>query len=178
LAYNKRNNRFKTFKEQFQISDEDYNKICKLGIWEIENKIPYQYFITFGAKKYGYITHDNKVKTTIAGCNKKYPSIAINNLAKRENIPLVDAFKIVLSPGTQFDISASGRTTAKIEKRTREEMNHFTYQGRKINQYGGIIIEDTSYTLNISINDSKLLNINRPSNVIITINIKGEIDYE
>jgi len=57
-------------------------------------------------------------------------------------------------------------------------MNHYTYQGRKINQYGGIIIEDTTYTLNISINDSKLLNINRPSNVIITINIKGEIDYE
>jgi len=175
---NKRNNRFKTFKEQFQISDEDYNKICNLGIWEIENKIPIPYFITFGAKKYGYITHDNKVKTTIAGCNKKYPSIAIHNLSKRENIPLVDAFKIVLAPGTQFDITASGRTAAKIEKRTREEMNHFTYQGRKINQYGGIIIEDTTYTLNISINDSKLLNIIRPTDVIITINIKGEIDYE
>lgn len=175
---NKRNNRFKTFKKQFQISDKDYNKICNLGIWEIENKIPIPYFITFGAKKYGYITHDNKVKTTIAGCNKKYPSIAIHKLSEKENIPLVDAFKIVLAPGTQFDISASGRTTAKIEKRTREEMNHFTYQGRKINQYGGIIIEDTTYTLNISINDSKLLNINRPSNVIITINIKGEIDYE
>ena len=175
---NKRNNRFKTFKEQFQISDEDYNKICNLGIWEIENKIPHPYFITFGAKKYGYITHDNNVKTTIAGCNKKYPSIAIHNLSEKENIPLVDAFKIVLTPGTQFDITASGRTTAKIEKRTREEMNHYTYQGRKINQYGGIIIEDTTYTLNISINDSKLLNINRPSDVIITINIKGEIDYE
>jgi hypothetical protein len=175
---NKRNNRFKTFKKHFNINDDDYNKICNLGIWVIENKIPIPYFITFGAKKYGYITHDNNVKTTIAGCNKKYPSIAINNLAKRENIPLVDAFKIVLSPGTQFDISASGRTTAKIEKRTREEMNHFTYQGRKINQYGGIIIEDTTYTLNISINDSKLLNINRPTDVIITINIKGEIDYE
>lgn len=175
---NKRNNRFKSFKEQFNISDEDYNKICNLGIWEIENKIPIPYFITFGAKKYGYITHDNKVKTTIAGCNKKYPSIAIHNLSKKENIPLVDAFKIVLAPGTQFDISASGRTTAKIEKRTREEMNHFTYKGRRINQYGGIIIEDTTYTLNISLNDSKILNINRPTDVIITINIKGEIDYE
>jgi len=175
---NKRNNRIKTFKEQFQISDADYNKICKLGIWKIENKIPIPYFITFGAKKYGYITHDNKVKTTIAGCNKKYPSIAIHNLSEKENIPLVDAFKIVFSPGTRFDITASGRTIAKIEKRTREEMEHFTYQGRKINQYGGIIIEDTTYTLNISINDSKLLNINRPEDVIITINIKGEIDYE
>jgi hypothetical protein len=175
---NKKNVRFKTFKEQFNINDDDYNKICNLGIWEIENKIPIPYFITFGAKKYGYITHDNKVKTTIAGCNKKYPSIAIHNLSEKENIPLVDAFKIVLAPGTQFDISASGRTSAKIEKRTREEMNHFTYQGRKINQYGGIIIEDTTYTLNISLNDSKILNINRPNDVIITINIKGEINYE
>lgn len=175
---NKKNIRFKTFKEQFEISDEDYNKICNLGIWEIENEIPLPYFITFGAKKYGYITHDNKVKTTIAGCNKKYPSIAINNLSKNENIPLVDAFKIVLAPGTQFDTTASGRTTAKLEKRTREEMDHFTYKGRKINQYGGIIIEDTTYTLNVSLNDSKILNINRPTEVIISINIKGEIDYE
>ena len=175
---NKKNIRFKTFKEQFEISDEDYNKICNLGIWEIENKIPLPYFITFGAKKYGYITHDNKVKTTIAGCNKKYPSIAINNLSKNENIPLVDAFKIVLAPGTQFDTTASGRTTAKVEKRPREEMEHFTYKGRPIGQYGGIIIEDTTYTLNVSLNDSKILNINRPTEVIISINIKGEIDYE
>lgn len=175
---NKKNIRFKTFKKQFNINDDDYNKICNLGIWEIENEIPLPYFITFGAKKYGYITHDNKVKTTIAGCNKKYPSITINNLAKRENIPLVEAFKIVLSPGTQFDTTASGRTTAKIEKRTREEMYHFTYKGKRVNQFGGIIIEDTTYTLNISLNDSKILNINRPADVIITINIEGVINYE
>ena len=175
---NKKNIRFKTFKKQFNINDKDYNKICNLGIWEIENKIPLPYFITFGAKKYGYITHDNKVKTTIAGCNKKYPSIAINNLAKKENIPLVDAFKIVLAPGTQFDTSASGRTTAKIEKRTREEMYHYTYKGKRVNQFGGIIIEDTTYTLNISLNDSKILNISRPADVIITINIEGVINYE
>ena len=181
---NKRNNRFKTFKEQFNINDADYNKICRLGMWELETvddddkPCPLPYFITFGAKKYGYITPDNKVKTTIAGCNKKYPAIAINNLAKRENIPLIDAFKIVLAPGTQFDVSASGRTTAKIEKRTREEMNHFTYGGRRINQYGGIIIEDTTYTLNVSVNDSKILNIDRADNAIITINIDGVIDYE
>ena len=181
---NKKNIRFKTFQEQFKIPDNDFNKICKLGIWELEtvdennNPKPLPYFITFGAKKYGYITPNNKVKTTIAGCNKKFPSIAIHNLAKRENIPLVDAFKVVLAPGTQFDTSASGRTTAKIENRTREEMEHFTYKGRRINQYGGIIIEDTTYTLNVSLNDSKILNINRPTEVIISINIKGEIDYE
>ena len=175
---NKRNNRFKTFKEQFNVNDEDYNKICNLGIWEIENEIPIPYFITFGAKKYGYITHEHKVKTTIAGCNKKYPSIAIHNLAKKENIPLVEAFKIVFAPGTQFDTSSSGRTTAKIENRTREEMNHFTYKGRRINQYGGIIIEDTTYTLNVTINDSKILGIDRATDIILTINLEGEINFE
>lgn len=175
---NKRNNRFKTFKEHFNINDNEYNKICNLGIWEIENEIPIPYFITFGAKKYGYITHDQKVKTTIAGCNKKYPSIAIHNLSKKEDISLVEAFKIVLSCGTQFDTTASGRTVAKIEKRTREEMNHFTYKGRRINQYGGIIIEDTTYTLNVSLNDSKILGIDRATEVIISIDINGVIDYE
>lgn len=181
---NKKNIRFKTFKEQFNINDQDYEKICKLGVWEMETvdendqPKPLPYFITFGAKKYGYIDNNGKVKTTIAGCNKKYPSIAIHNLAKRENLPLVDAFKIVFSCGTQFDTSASGRTTAKIEKRTREEMEHFTYNGRRINQYGGIIIEDTTYTLNVSLNDSKILDIDRPCDVIISISLEGIIDYE
>ena len=181
---NKKNIRFKTFKEQFNINDQDYEKICKLGIWEMEtvdendHPKPLPYFITFGAKKYGYITPEQKVKTTIAGCNKKYPSIAIHNLAKKENIPLVEAFKIVLAPGTQFDTSASGRTSAKIENRTREEMEHFTYNGRRINQYGGIIIEDTTYTLNITLNDSKILNIEKATDIIIKIDINGGVNFE
>ena len=90
----------------------------------------------------------------------------------------LDAFKIVFSCATQFDTSASGRTTAKIEKRTREEMEHLTYNGRRINQYGGIIIEDTTYTLNVSLNDSKILDIDRPCDVIISINLEGIINYE
>ena len=181
---NKKNIRFKTFKEQFNINEKDFDKICNLGIWELETvdengkPSPLPYFITFGAKKYGYITPEQKVKTTIAGCNKKYPSIAIHNLAKKENIPLVEAFKIVLATGTQFDTSASGRTTAKIENRTREEMEHFTYNGRRINQYGGIIIEDTTYTLNITLNDSKILNIERATDIIIKIDINGGVNFE
>lgn len=181
---NKKNIRFKTFKDQFNINEKDFDKICNLGIWELETvdengkPTPLPYFITFGAKKYGYITPEQKVKTTISGCNKKYPSIAIHNLAKKENIPLIEAFKIVLAPGTQFDTSASGRTTAKIENRTREEMNHYTFNGRRINQYGGIIIEDTTYTLNVSINDSKILGIDRATDIILTINLEGEIDFE
>ena len=176
---NKRNFRFKTYKEQNNVNDEDYKKICNLGIWEVENDIALPVFITFGAKKYGYITHDNKVKTTIAGCNKKYPSKVIENLSIKENIPLREAFEFILSIGTQFDESASGRTVAYQEKRTREEMEHYTYKGIPIGQYGGIIIEDTTYTLNISFADSMLLKMNRCNDeYIMRVNIKGEVDYE
>ena len=181
---NKENPRFLKFKEENSISINHYEKICRLGIWELEtideneNPLPLPYFITFGAKKYGYITSDNEVFTTIAGCNKKNPPIVIKNLAKRENISLLESFKIVLAIGTQFDESASGRTVARVEKRTREEMEFLTYKGKLINQYGGIIIDDTTYTLNVSFNDSKLLNMDRQEDYIIKINIEGEIDYE
>lgn len=179
VSNNKNSFRFKSFKEKFKINDKDYEKICKLGIWELENNgIPIPYFMTYGAKKYGYITHENKVKTTIAGCNKIYPSIAIKNLAKNENISILESFKIVFALGTQFDTTASGRTVAKIENRTREEMNHYTYKGRKINQYGGIIIEDTTYTLNVTLSDSKILNMRREDEHIISISLEGIIDYE
>lgn len=184
IRNNKNNPRFKLYKEIFKVNDEDYNKICRLGIWELEtvdkndNPQPIPYFITFGAKKYGYILSDNSIHTTIAGCNKKNPSIVIKNLSEKENIPLVDAFKIVLSCGTKFDESASGRTTAKRETRSREELEKYTYKGRYINQYGGTIIDNTTYTLNITLNDSKLIGINRADDVIITVNIEGGIDYE
>ena len=184
IRSNKNNIRFKTYKEIFKVNENDFNKICRLGIWELETvdkndkPLPIPYFITFGAKKYGYITSDNKVFTTIAGCNKKNPSIVINNLAKRENISLVDAFKIVLACGTKFDETASGRTTAKRENRSKRELEYYTYKGKRINQYGGTIIENTTYTLNITLNDSKLIGLERADDVIISINLEGVIDYE
>lgn len=182
IKENKRNPRFKKFKESNHIADNVYNKICKMGIWELETvdendkPLPIEHFITFGAKKYAYIDR-NKVYTTVAGCNKFNPSIVINNLAKLENISLLDAFKIVFARGTQFDESASGRTTSYAEKRNREDMELLTYKGRMINQYGGIIIKDTTYTLNVTFNDSKILGLNSIDEVLIKINLKGEIDY-
>ena len=181
---NKENTRFKTFYEMEDISQANYEKVCRLGIWELEtvdeneNPQPIPLFITFGAKKYGYITSNGKVKTTVAGCNKHKPAIAIKNLAKKENMTIEEAFKMVFAMGTQFDITASGRTTAKIEKRTREEMEQLTYQGKPIYQYGGIIIEDTTYTLNITVNDSKLLGIDRPENKLFSINIEGDVYFD
>jgi hypothetical protein len=175
---NKINSRFIKYFKENHVIEHDINMISNLGIWEVENKEPLPLFVTYGAKKYGYITHDKKVKTTIAGCSKKYPSIAINNLSKKENISIEEAFKLVMSIGTKFDTSASGRTVSKLEKRTREEMNHLTYKGRLIHQYGGIIIEDTTYTLGVTLNDSKILGIEKEDDAVMSINIKGDVKFE
>ncbi|MGL5752534.1 MAG: hypothetical protein ACRCXT_18505, partial [Paraclostridium sp.] len=178
IERNMKHSRFKQFRKMKNLSDEDYDLICRLGIWEVEDAEPHKIFITYGAKKYGYITYDDKVKTTIAGCNKKNVPIVIQNFAKVQKTTLEDAFKYVLSTGTTFDETASGRTTAHKEHRSREEMNYLTYEGRRINQYGGIIIKNTTYTLNISLNDSKLLKKLTDSIEVVRINIKGEVDFE
>lgn len=178
IERNMKHSRFKQFRKMKDLSDDEYNLICRLGIWEIEDEQPHKIFITYGAKKYGYITFDDKVKTTIAGCNKKNVPIVIQNFSIDQNISLEDAFKYVLSTGTTFDETASGRTTAHKEHRSREEMNYLTYQGKRINQYGGIIIKDTTYTLNISLNDSKLLRKLTDAIEVVRINIKGEVSFE
>ena len=92
IARNKKLPRFKQYKKLKDLTEEEYDAICRLGIWEIEDKAPHQLFITYGAKKYGYITHDGIVKTTIAGCNKKNVPIVINNFAKKQNCTLENAF--------------------------------------------------------------------------------------
>lgn len=184
IEKNSKLTRFKQFKKLKELTDDEYNLICRLGIWELEDKdennniAPHKIFITYGAKKYGYITYDDKVKTTIAGCNKKNVPIVIENFSKVNNVPLEESFRYILSTGTTFDETASGRTTAYKEKRSREEMNYLTYEGKLINQYGGIIIKDTTYTLNISLNDSKLLRKLTDNIEVIKINIKGEVRYE
>lgn len=178
IERNMKHSRFKQFRKMKDLSDDEYNLICRLGIWEVEDEEPHKIFITYGAKKYGYITYDDEVITTIAGCNKKNVPIVIQNFAEVQNTSLEDAFKYVLSAGTTFDETASGRTTAHKECRSREEMKYLTYQGKRINQYGGIIIKDTTYTLNISLNDSKLLSKLTDNIEVLRINIKGEVSFE
>ena len=192
IKNNCKNPRFKNFKKMFKVPIMNYLKICRLGIWELETidsngcPLPIPYFLTFGAKKYGYIKDDGEVVTTIAGCNKKNPPIIIKNVAKKYNIPLVDSFKLIFALGTQFDggdekkgmKSASGRTVAYQEKRRREDMEFLTYKGKLIKQYGGIIIKDTTYTLNVSLNDSRLLHINEVEDVVLKVNIEGDVKFE
>ena len=178
IEKNSKLTRFKQFRKLKEITEEEYNLICRLGIWEIEDIKPHKLFITYGAKKYGYITYDDKVKTTIAGCNKKNVPIVIENFANVNKTSLEDSFRFILSCGTTFDETASGRTTAYKDKRSREQMNFLTYKGKIINQYGGIVIKDTTYTLNMSLNDSKLLR-NLTDNIeVMKINIKGDVEFE
>ena len=57
-------------------------------------------------------------------------------------------------------------------------MYHLEYKGRKIHQFGGIIINDTTYTLNISLNDSKLLRYITDYINVITVSIEGDVKFE
>lgn len=178
IEQNKKLPRFKSFKKQFDLSDDEYNIISTLGIWEVEDKEPHRLFMTYGAKKYGYIKYDGEIKTTIAGCNKKNIPIVIKNVSRENNITIQEAFQFVFSPGTTFDESASGRTTAYKEKLNPLDMLHMTYQGIKINQFGGTIIKDTTYTLNMTLRDSRIIGYNESDIMVTRINIKGEVTFE
>jgi hypothetical protein len=175
IKRNMKNFRFKQYKERFNVSRETYDKLCRLGIWEIENKDnPYKLFVTYGAKKYAYLDNEG-IHITIAGCNKKQPVKAMKLFAEKRGISLKDTMKLILLPNTRFDIEVSGRTTALYENRPKEELNYYTYQGRRVGQYGGIIIKDTTYTLGMSHNDSMLLGHIIQDDVTLTLNKEGEI---
>lgn len=186
---NKNHYAFVTFKNKYDISDESFERICRLGIWEIENEIddkgkiiPYEIFITLGAKKYAYIEKDKKgnlsVHTTIAGCNKKNLPIAIENYAKNENISLVEALEECFMCGIKYDFSITQKYESVREKRSIELMNTFTYEGKPINSYGGIVLRPTEYTLNISKNDDEVLdNVERQDEYICTLNLEGEMTW-
>ena len=178
IEKNKKLPRFKSFKNDFKLGEEEYNIISTLGIWEIEDKEPHKLFMTYGAKKYGYITYDGQVKTTIAGCSKKNIPTVIKNVAKKNDISLEESFAFVFTPGTTFDESASGRTTALKEKMNVLEMKDMSYKGKKINQFGGTVIKDTTYTLNMTLKDSHIVGYNETDLMVTKIDIEGNVKFE
>lgn len=177
IKENKKLPRFKSYINDFKITENEINIISTLGIWEVEDEDTHKLFITYGAKKYGYITHNGKIKTTIAGCNKKNIPLVIENVARENNISIDESFEFVLSPGTTFDESASGRTTAQKEKLEQVKMIDFTYNNIKIKQFGGIVIKDTTYTLNMTLSDSHIVGCNETDLEMVKINIKGCVEY-
>ena len=178
--------RFKQFQDKFNVTDEQMKLIAKIGIWEIEDEEPHKMFKTLGAKKYAYVNYKDEVKTTIAGCNKQKVAEAITKYAQVEGISNSEAVAFIFDIGTQFDVSCSGRTLARRDKRPYEEFHGLTYQGHEINQYGGTIIEDTTYTLGISKEDMKVfgmsLNNSRwdeeeENEVIMILNKDGKLKW-
>lgn len=212
IEQNMNNFYFKTYRELINsnMSDDDYFKMCQLGIVEIEtfslneywneeeqkwiqNKkevFPYKEK-TLGAKKYGNlttvyrqeldgrITTYEKLKTTISGCSTEV-SETIQNLSKLYQIDITTLFNLLFKPNTEFDESCSGRTVAYRESRTREELeNSFIVRDDEIvplDSYGGIIIEDTTYHLNLSENDCLYLGLTYCNEPKITVS-KEEIVF-
>lgn len=195
---NRNNIRFKEYKDIFNIKPFNYDKICKLGILEIESTYeidgyeimkPYTSFKTLGAKKYAYVgceVSDNQglrdfkyyISTTIAGCSTKVKN-CIEKYANVNNTSYSDAIDLILNEGTLFDKSCSGRTIAKRETRDRDICKKLTYKNRALNSMGGIVIEETTYLLNISEGDCCILGDNHFNyeEPILTINSKGEVIF-
>lgn len=178
IKKNKKLPRFKSFKSKFNLSDEEYNIISTLGIWEVEDQMPHKLFMTYGAKKYGYINYKGEIKTTIAGCNKKNIPKVIENVSKKNDITIEESFSFVFSPGTTFDETASGRTTAHKENIPQVEMINMKYKGIPIKQFGGIVIKDTTYTLNMTLRDSNIVGYNETDLQITKIDIEGNVKFE
>lgn len=184
IESNKKLPRFKAFAKKFEISEDELNLISTIGIWEIEDMnddktaiAPHKCFKTYGAKKYGYINYKDEIKTTIAGCSKKNIPIIIENFAKKHNVSKEKAFSFVFTPGTTFDETASGRTTSYKEKTPQSDMIGLKYQGREIKQFGGIIIKDTTYTLNMTLADCEIIGFIETDISAMSINMKGDITY-
>lgn len=178
---NRNNDRFIQYYNNSKISNEQYSKILKLGIWEIEsldkegNISPYPFFKTLGAKKYCYIDN-GKIKTTIAGCSKEV-SKYIQLYADNNNLDYSVALNEIFDSGTLFDETVSGRTSAVKERRERIECEHLTYNGKLLNSYGGIVINDVTYFLNIGEEDSRVLGGERFEKPVRKLNNKGELQY-
>ena len=202
IEQNMNNFYFKKYRELINpnMTDEDYLKMCQLGIveietfkieeqWNDEKKVwkrmkkevyPYKEK-TLGAKKYGNLTtiyrHETngdvskyeELNTTVSGCSKQINE-TITNLAIEHQKDLATFFDEIFKPNTQFDETCSGRTVAYRENRTHSELENewIVREGEHfpLNSFGGIIIEDTTYHLNMSENDCQYLGLiysNEPS---------------
>lgn len=181
---NSKSTRFKQFKKRENLTDQEFNKIVKLGMWEIESTVkkdgieylqPYEYFKTLGAKKYTH-TENGKIKTTVAGCSKGVGKILDKSL-QIYDVEVDELLRIVFTTGTLFDETSSGRTVAKTETREQDETKALTHNGINLRTSGGIIIEDTTYLLNISKSDADILQAQEgyEKEYNIRVNSKGEI---
>lgn len=161
---NKDHVRFKEYIHLFDLTKKDLNIIADLGTWDIENDIvkgkiiPYKFFKTLGAKK--YLTYSDKkgLITTIAGCSKNVNKV-FYKYVEHYKCDMEKAINDLFRIGVQFDSSASGRTVATRDNRPLMYCRRLTHNNLPLFSSGGIIIENTSYTLGITKNDMAMLNI-------------------
>lgn len=104
-----------------------------MGIWDHETPEPYDDFVTLGSKKYIYSV-DGKIKSTIAGVNKKTGSEFFQNAG-------IDAFK----NGTI--IKDSGHLTAFYND---DEIHTIIIDGEEIKTASNVALVDNTYTLGVT----------------------------
>ena len=204
---NRENLHFQQVKQWLNLSEKDFNKIVKLGDFELESGYkendvfiiePYPYFKYLGAKKYACISKKNtnelKLKTTIAGCSDKNLPKAIISHSKLTGYDLHESMNLCFQTGIVYDNEVSGRTTAYYEKRTKEELDNLWFYEQRVNedgervyndnkiylkdlkQMGGVVIEDTNYTLNLSESDCNFLDIKYHKEPFYTLHIDGTLE--
>lgn len=179
IRLNSRNRHFRQYFKDFKVNSKIQDELLKLGIWEVEEDKTSTIFKTLGAKKYIYYTTQGKLKSTIAGCNKKNVPVVFSKMSEKYNISIDKIIDRFFRVGVTFDEDVSGRTVAYRDDRVRSDMDYFSYKGRLINQYGGIIIKKTTYTLGMTESDKDVLDLKGTNTnfKVCVINKDGEVSY-
>lgn len=113
-----------------------------LGVWDCETKKGlYKEFITLGAKKYAVRKYNGKIELTVSGLSKEKGSKELKSL---------EEFKI----GKVF--KDSGRTTSYYNE---SKIKQIKIKNETITTASNIGIVDTTYTLGVTDEYAKLLNI-------------------
>lgn len=154
----KDNHHMQNFIHENKLTTKEIDSLYQLGMMDIESKQngqthSYDGFISLGAKKYAYID-DNGIHITVAGCSKDVGEY-LTQYAKENDIPYEDVLKFFFQPGTKVSENLSGRTIARYETLPTDLIKRLN----KYQQSGGIVIDDTSYFLNITENDELFLSL-------------------
>jgi hypothetical protein len=141
-AYNKE--RIKDSTKTGAYAKDPAGEIHYMGVYESEGQ--YYEFSTLGAKKYCYReTPDSELKVTIAGVTKKKGGKEL------EKAGGIEAFK----PG--FIFREAGGTEAVYND--VPEVTHYTVEGHEIDITANVVLRDSTYTLGITAEYERLLEI-------------------
>lgn len=139
--------RIKASKESGAYATDPKGKTHYMGMFEMEtDEKGYEEFITLGAKKYAY--RDNgKLHITIAGVSK------LKGAEELEKLGGLKAFK----QGTIF-IESGGLQAVYNDK---PEMDTYNIDGHILNITSNIVLKESTYTLGVSAEYEKILQMSR-----------------